>query len=179
MKVVELNRNNELPSTVRTQLGQFSFFEKLKLKGTGSPRLAYASGHPDLDAIASQSEDLNWCHFECFPNDIVIRFSKKGLRRGLVISYSNIEQVELATWHWIQKRNFKDGHAIIGAIILKHKDGELTFLLNASQVDLFEIYFKRMPIKHKFLKSPTQDKVEIEYRLSRVIRLLDDLVDLL
>ncbi|MDD2985944.1 hypothetical protein [Flavobacterium sp.] len=60
----------------------FGFFENIKLKGIGSPRLDILKTSHEIDLLLSYDNNRNFCNIELRPKGIIIRF------RSLLETYS-------------------------------------------------------------------------------------------
>lgn len=60
----------------------FGFFENIKLKGIGSPRLDILKTSVEIDMLLSYDNNRNFCNIELRPKGIIIRF------RSLLETYS-------------------------------------------------------------------------------------------
>ncbi len=77
--------NKEMKEAVDELVGKaFSFRERLKLGGTGSPKLKIKEASSELAALLNLDNSINYCNIELRP-------------RGLIISFRSI----LETYAWV------------------------------------------------------------------------------
>lgn len=65
----------------------FSFFEKIKMGGSGSSRLIIKELSPKLEPKNMQPIDLNYANIELRPKGIIIHFTNKLDRYSWIIPY--------------------------------------------------------------------------------------------
>lgn len=91
MEVLKQNSS----SISRTIGRDYSFLEKLKLKGTGSSKLIYVEGVLSLNKLANSSQSHSFASFQLYPKGIVIRMSKNGKVEGIVLKKEEIEEIAI------------------------------------------------------------------------------------
>jgi len=65
----------------------YTFFENVKLKGVGSPRLDILKTSVEIDLLLSYDNNRNFCNIELRPKGIIIRFRSLLETYSLVIPY--------------------------------------------------------------------------------------------
>jgi hypothetical protein len=65
----------------------YTFFENVKLKGVGSPRLDILKTSVEIDLLLSYDHNRNFCNIELRPKGIIIRFRSLLETYSLVIPY--------------------------------------------------------------------------------------------
>ncbi|MFK7807834.1 MAG: hypothetical protein AB8F74_08570 [Saprospiraceae bacterium] len=75
--------------------GEYSFFEKLRMGGVGSPRVSYQSGIPEFDVV-HHSDDLeqSMTNFELVKKGLIIRINKK---QNLAVAIEHLELLKSVT----------------------------------------------------------------------------------
>lgn len=148
--MIQLTQTNNLDPYQEELGGQFSFLNKVKLGGIGSPKLIYQKGIKEFDQLKTANQDLNYINFELFPNAIVGRFTKKGESVGVIISQEEIEKIQF------ESRRIKISTRWGVRIV---QDATIQFKLHGSIYLLFHCpvtFYK--PAKHFFSKSWLQFK---------------------
>ncbi|MBX2845437.1 MAG: hypothetical protein KTR13_04405 [Saprospiraceae bacterium] len=86
--------NGDLPGEMHAYLGgKFTFWERIKSGGTGSPKLVYCAGNSLLDVAADMNPDLNFSNIELFPNGLVIRLYKVNKMVAVAIRKEEIQSI--------------------------------------------------------------------------------------
>lgn len=100
MKLLKLNHHNNINFLDLEFLGgSFTFIEKIKLRGTGSPKLIYRSGIEAIDkSLTTHSNKINYVNFELFKNGIVIRYKNDTKSIGIGIQINEIERIVLTAF---------------------------------------------------------------------------------
>jgi hypothetical protein len=52
----------------------YGFFERIKMKGNGSPRLLIAESSKSIQELLDLDNNASWCYIEIRPKGIVLRF---------------------------------------------------------------------------------------------------------
>lgn len=65
----------------------FSFAERWRMKGNGSPRLLIHEASPDIKKILEENTDLKYCYAELRQKGMIIRFQSRLETFGLIIPY--------------------------------------------------------------------------------------------
>jgi len=70
------------------QVGRsFSFSERWKMRGIGSPRMMIYEASPEIQRILDKDADVNYCNAELRTQGIIIRFQSKLETYGFIIPY--------------------------------------------------------------------------------------------
>jgi len=76
--------------------GKFTFWQKLKLAGTGSEKLIYKSGIVAFDRWINFNQDDNYCSIEIYPKGFICRYQAAIQRQAAVgFLYNEIEKIEI------------------------------------------------------------------------------------
>jgi len=82
------NRNKEIERKINTEVGEsFSFAERVKFGGIGSPKLKILSSSIEIHNLLQIDQNTNTCNIELRPTGIIIRFQKRLESYALVIPY--------------------------------------------------------------------------------------------
>ena len=68
----------------------YSFFERITLKGIGSPRLTIGKASEKITELLTRDHNLNFCNIELRPNGIIFRFRSKLETYGLIIPFRQL-----------------------------------------------------------------------------------------
>lgn len=78
----------EITEKIRREVGPpFTLLQRIKLKGTGSPRLHITSSSIDIHNLLILDNNTNACNVEMRPNGIIIMFRSLLETYGLIIPY--------------------------------------------------------------------------------------------
>lgn len=107
--------------------GEYSFFEKLRIGGVGSPKLGYRSGIPEFDAI-HHSDDLEHSisNIELLKDGLILRINKKQKLAVAIEQLNALESIQLDSM--IVKRNDRP-----------RQEGKLTIKFKEQNPILFDI----------------------------------------
>ena len=104
----------------------FSFFEKIKMGGSGSSRLIIQELSPKLEPKIMQPIDINYANIELRPKGIIIHFTNKLDRYSWIIPYYRLIIYSTQRFsihsngkfiHFKKNKNYHDNKKFIGRII--------------------------------------------------------------
>lgn len=91
MKIINLNNKGQLRAKdVAYFGGKYSFFERIKIKGIGSPKVIYKNGIEHFDDVTQLDSELSFANFELMKDGLLVR-----LRRNLQLRYVGFQLHEI------------------------------------------------------------------------------------
>ncbi len=128
--------------------GEYSFFEKLRLGGVGSPKVTYISGISEFDAI-HYSEDLeqSMTNFELLKGGVIIRINKKQKLAVAIEKLELLDTVQLKTEIVAHReKQLKTGH-----LSIKFRNREaIAFEVGAAEYEGVVQFFRKKPFRKLF-----------------------------
>ena len=74
--------------------GPYSFWEKLKMKGIGSPKMVYDSGIEEFDEEdTGVGGEVSFVSMEVLKNGLIIRLNRNNRHRSVGIRLTDIEKI--------------------------------------------------------------------------------------
>ena len=132
MKFVKLNQDGSIPSNASRKLGKYSFFQKLRLGGSGSPRIIYQGGSSDFDEIASIDVSITYAQIELFPLGMAIRMRERSNGQAAIIMFKDLSFFNFVTWklevHLPTSKHVVD----VGELTISTAEQALVFSINGS-----------------------------------------------
>jgi hypothetical protein len=97
MKTVNIKPGGILPPSEKTYFGgPFSFWEKLRMKGIGSPKMVYESGIAVFDEEdTGVGGEVSFVSMEVLKNGLIIRLNRNNRHRCAGIRLTDIENIRL------------------------------------------------------------------------------------
>jgi hypothetical protein len=132
MKFVKLNRDDTIPSSTLVALGKYTFIQKLRLKGTGSPRLVYHGGSSNFDEIAAIDDNLNYAQIELFPHGMAVRMRKRSNGQAAAILFKDLTLFDFKTWKLEVHLPTSIQIVNVGELTISTDDHTLVFSVNGS-----------------------------------------------
>ena len=149
MQVIAIEANGNAPwEILRKYGGKFSFFEKIKMGGVGSPKIVYQSGFKEIDELKEDvGSDLCYINFEFLKKGLLGRINKGQKLIGIIMHFDEIEEIHLST-NKIDKTNEK---ATIGLLEIFSFSGEVLICgVTAQGYGGIEQFFSKHFLKDKF-----------------------------
>lgn len=132
MRIVKTNQAGELTrGDAKAFGGTYSFWEKLKYKGSGSPRIIYEKGLEVFDAMdRGISGEISFVSFEILKNGLLLRLNQNQRSLCLGVKMTEIEEISLTGFR-IEVREKKLGNLTVrivhrGELTIREKEGPLT-----------------------------------------------------
>lgn len=103
----------------------FSFYDRMRLGGIGSPKMNIDASSPEIDELLGHDGYLNRCQVELRPKGIILRFRSLLETYALVIPYwqlsiyQNGAQISLHARHHFVRLSAVTGQAKLRAFLLK------------------------------------------------------------
>lgn len=88
-------RPKELQAIYDSLGGKYGYRERLARQGTGSPRLYYIDGHPEIDQLRDRASDELRLNFEEFKNGLLVGITERTEPYILPLKTSEIVSVEV------------------------------------------------------------------------------------
>ena len=123
---------------------EFTTREKIKLRGTGSPRIVYTSGLNKLDEVKNKSTSLHYINFEIFKNGLLIRSSRDNTNLDFFLNVVEIREIHIWVKRYMTFAYFKWWMKYDGILTIKNQNSEIVFYIP-------QVYFK--PFKKFIYKS--------------------------
>lgn len=103
LREISNGRKNDL-DWIRKQVGKpYSFFQNLRMGGSGSPRLKYITGSSALNEALLKVNSSDYCNIELLPNGILLRMNVNTLVYAMPIAFKllgSIEIIQQEDVHW-------------------------------------------------------------------------------
>lgn len=167
MRKIKPKPSGELmPRDLRFFGGEYSFFEKLKLKGVGSPKLIYLDGNNKFDAIDRKIEwEIPFVNFELLKNGLIARLNQNQRTAPIGFKLDDIKRINLIGFKiHIKTKTFRGYKTkIVHRGELEIITEEKIMHLNILTKDFASVvqYFKKEPLINLFnytiSKLPTEE----------------------
>lgn len=145
MKKVILNNKGELiAQDLQYFGGKYSFLERFRMDGIGSPRLIYKSGIPYFDELNDFIEnEIPFANFELLKNGFIIRLNRNQKLRSVGLQLKELTKIKL-----FGLLNQDEG--VRSRVELYTKDnGILCFEVIVQNFKGVEIFFKKKQLRDK------------------------------
>jgi len=146
LKKIILNNKGELiPSDLAYFGGKYSFLERFKMDGIGSPKVIYEKGIPYFDELTELAEnETSFVNFEIMKNGFLLHCNRNQRLRSVGFQMDEIVKIDL--FGLVEK---------IGGVssvlqIKTKKDGTLGFKVVIQSFRRIQIFFKKKRLKEKF-----------------------------
>ena len=149
MQVIAIEANGNAPwEILRKYGGKFSFFEKIKMGGVGSPKIVYQSGFKEIDELKEDvGSDLCYINFEFLKKGLLGRINKGQKLIGIIMHFDEIEKIVLSQ-NPLEESNEK---ATIGLLEIFSYSGEVLVCgVTAQGFRGIEQFFNTYFLKDKF-----------------------------
>ena len=144
--------------------GSFSLWEKLKMKGIGSPKMVYESGIEEFDEEdTGVGGEVSFVSMEVLKNGLIIRLNRNNRHRSVGIRLTDLEKIKLTAIRIKRLLSRKeDGNTkIVHRGELEIRDihqHEFRFQVMVAEFKLVLEFFHKPPFGHLF-----------EYKVSEAI----------
>ena len=139
--VVHENNTGFIEPEILAKYGPFSFWERIKIGGTGSKRVYYKSGIDYFDKAVENTTDLPIVNFEMLKNAIFIRLSVHNKSYTLALTHRELEKIEL------YQHNSTRKISLVFSVQSLEKRHTFVFTLNDISISSF---FEKPLFKEKF-----------------------------
>lgn len=171
MKKVETNKNGELnKKDLRHFGGQYSFLEKIKMKGTGSPKIIYESGIEEFDKLKRNiTGEIGFVNFEILKNGLILRLNVNQRFSCIGIKLDELNEINLVGYKIkIRARNLQGYlHKIVhrGELEFTTTNKTLKFNIIVREFENIKKYFERSELNtnFKFSISPKPAEKDFAY----------------
>jgi len=118
LRKVKTNLSGELLSSeIKYFGGAYSFREKIKMNGIGSPRMIYDLGIPQFDGLERDvANEIGFVNFELLKNGLIIRLNINNRTACVGIRLSEISKIKLKGFLFTYNENsvFRGELTVIG-----------------------------------------------------------------
>ena len=158
--------------------GTYSFLEKLRMSGTGSPKILYGSGVPAFDEMDNGLEsEVSFVSFELLRDGLIARLNRNQRYSCAGVRLSDIQQISFTAYQ-VESRGLNRSTRI-------SLRGDLEILEWDQTRSRFSVFPQNFPSFLKFLKKkelahvltymvsdnpPEKDYISIEDFFNRVLR---------
>lgn len=169
MKVVEIELSGILDDEEKEYFGgTYSFWERIKLKGVGSPKIVYHTGIPEFDALNDLVEnDSSFVSFELMKNGLILRLNRIQRLRCVGTRLTDIKAIKLTGYKiklkptkWHQNATKVVHMGILE--ILEVDDTRCSFRIFTQNFDDLLKFFKKAPFADKFTFQVSDNPTEEE-----------------
>lgn len=173
MKTIETELSGILEEEEKEYFGgTYSFWERIKLKGIGSPKIVYHAGIPEFDALNEYVENENsFVSFEVMKNGLILRLNRTQRLRCVGTRLTDLESIHLTAYKIELRRakllNSPSRIVHMGVLEIIELDGtHCSFRIFTQSFDDLLKFFNKPPFAGKFTfqvsENPTQeDKTEL------------------
>ncbi len=179
MKLIKLNNNCELSSKdVRFFGGHYSFFEKVKMDGIGSPRIIYDSGIEAFDQIKRDvAGETSFVNFELLKNGLLLRLNVNQRLACIGLRLIDIKEINLFGYRLeIDVRYSADARVVhYGELEIITTNGNLKFTILVNAFESILNYFIKKGLTEKFSFLEMSKPPEKDYWY--LVALIDKLIE--
>ncbi len=141
-------RPRELKEIYASLGGKYDYRDRLSRDGTGSPRLYYLDGHPEIDELRSRAVDELRINFEEFKNGLMVGITERtnpyilplrpeDVRRiSIVLSKEKILPREGSLFNWLLRKGVKTSTAQFFARSGEHEESRTDFILETAEFSI-------------------------------------------
>lgn len=127
--------------------GGLSFWQSVKMGGTGTRKVKYKSGLPQLDQLREQYVDHPTISFQWLAKSLLVRINLASRLYGLYLSHDEIEAIRL----YQSKEALLSEDWLTHRLDLSVKDlGTITFRVNYSDVRHLQKFFGWSAVSGRF-----------------------------
>jgi hypothetical protein len=169
MKKIKTNKNGELTNKdIRYFGGEYSFWEKVKKRGVGSPKIIYESGIEEFDNLKRNVEgEIGFVNFELLKNGLILRLNLNQRFGWIGMKIDELKEINLIGYRIKikQRRLGKIETKIVhrGELELIEKNETLKFNVIVREFNGIKRYFERSELKTKFKFSISTKPPEKDY----------------
>ncbi len=153
---LQTNRSGELSKKdLKIFGGAYSFFEKLKKKGIGSPKIIYQSGIAEFDNLKRNVEgETGFVNFELLKNGLILRLNISQRTSCIGMKLNEVEQINLVGYRIILRGRYpgisepKIFHT--GDLEIIESDHRINFSVVATKFDGMVDFFRKPELSDKF-----------------------------
>lgn len=147
MEFIPLELSGSLPDEIRVKYGSgFSFWESLKMGGTGSHKLFFIAGPQPIHDFDNSSIETLQVSFQYLKQALLIRFNVARKIAGWIALYIDVQQISLYKKVASVDTNGKIEYRC--DLVLSNKE-KLTFRMHGSDRKHFVRFFTNGPLKHQ------------------------------
>ena len=88
-----LKNNYDSPSITKVLGKDYSFYQKIKMGGTGSAKMVYLKGVRHFSKLSGTSRTASYVNFQLYPGGLVLRLSKSTSTDAVIISKKEIDSI--------------------------------------------------------------------------------------
>jgi len=136
--------------------GTYSFLERIKLRGIGSPKIIYHAGIPAFDVLNEYVEnESSFVSFEVMKNGLILRLNRTQRLRCVGTRLTDLAAIKLIGYKIeFKRRGWNDlPNRIVhmGILEIEELDGShCTFRIFTQNFDDLLRFFKKTPFRGKF-----------------------------
>ena len=156
MKELKLNRKGELDRQEIRNLGvRYSFLEKIKKKGVGSPKVIYKNGISEFDKVSRNLEsEIAFVNFELLKNGLLCHLNQNQRNSCVGIKLSDLLSIKLIGYR-IKIRMKRFGRTTTkivhrGELELIEIGGESNYSIIVMEFESLVAFFSKEEFKGKF-----------------------------
>jgi len=148
--------------------GQFSFWEKVKRKGIGSPKLIYEAGVEGFDKInRSIQGEIGFVNFELLKNGLILRLNVNQRHSCLGVKLSDVKAINLVAYRIeIKYRQFGSVIKKIvhrGELEVVEANERIIFTIVSREFSGIKAFFEKEDFKDRFHYSISTNPIEKDY----------------
>ena len=146
LKIVQLKNNGRLTIKDKEYFGgKYSFIQRIKMNGVGSPKVIYKSGIPYFDELSSFVEnEVPFVNFELMQNGLLIRLNRNQKTRIVGFRLDEILMVK-----YFKTQNDDNVTAQQLRITTVNED-QLQFRVVTQNIKTIKEFFCKNPLIEKF-----------------------------
>lgn len=147
MEFIPLELSGSLTDEQRDKYGGgFSFWDNLKMGGTGSHKLWFVSGPQEIHDLDDSSTETLQVSFQYLKSAFLLRFNIARRIGGWIVRYDEVERVSL-----VRQSDLDEGKQVIYYLckLSLANGGTLTLKLHKSDRKHFVKYFSKGPLQQK------------------------------
>lgn len=168
MKLLNIQNDRIMPSDINEFGGNFSFMEKLLLKGIGSPKTIYAGGVKHFDKLnANLANEVAFVNFELLKNGLLLHYNNNQRFAAIAIKISELKSVNLVAYRIaINQRKFGSSQIKFvhrGELEIIDKSGSIRFSVLTKNFKGILNFFSKKPFNNSFHYSVSVNPPEKDY----------------
>jgi len=135
--------SNKYKKIIQSYGGEYSFFEKLKIGGVGSPKLNYISGIAEFDEIKNQdSLEISSSNIELLKAGLIIRINK---RQKLAVAILHLQELEAIHFRKVENSSEQNPQALL--TVQPKADPPVTFTVGPEEYLGMKKYLEKKILK--------------------------------
>ncbi|GAA4848903.1 hypothetical protein [Algivirga pacifica] len=165
MKILKLNNDGTLrQSDILHFGGRYSFWEKLRGKGSGTPKIKYIGGVKVLDDIILNGQ-TTYANIEPFKGGLVVYLNINNTIKAVGFKLCDLSDISLTAYRIEMKDRYRNKKTIVhrGKLIIQGNNTSMEFDIYTSLFKRILLFLSQPKLKSYFRYAVSLNKPEKDY----------------